>query len=314
MNLSLLSAALPAMLVAAGFQDAKGGPKDSPPESKVSVAKLAANESGRPWAKAIEVVSEHYAVRTDVPEQEAREAVADLERLYQAFTKAFGKVNRKERFVVYLFDKTPAYIDSISVKHPPQAKMKDVLGFYHSDEGIVHSQRADSAERTLNNRRHECTHQLLDAFTEEGKVNVKQPYHWVYEGVPAYLESMEVREGGEVFGNPTHFRFRNLIEFYQKDPKPIYLQSFAGLDQQNFAKWAPQSYFIAAGVVHFFFHGVGREEREKFKKFIVAVETGKASDDSFQKIMGKPISAYQDQWMDYLKNKLNAEHWEKTLK
>lgn len=280
--------------------------------SGADVKTVQQDESGNPWPNAVEMTTEHFILRTDLPEKDRQAMTDGLEELYKVFSQLFGQIKCNEKFLVYLFAAEATYKASIAKNHPDAVK-NPAFGFYSAKERISHFKFRGEIPSTIEALRHECGHQLFDADIRKGRVVTGKPFFWVHEGISCYLETMEKRGDRYIFGNTGHYLYKTMIEKGKDFAVALDIAKFSDLAQQEYLKGGTKNYIFAATLVHFFFHGTTKEEAAKFKKFILEVENANGSQKTFQEVMGKPINEYQQKWVDYIKD-LSAESWEESLK
>jgi tetratricopeptide (TPR) repeat protein len=148
----------------------------------------------------IELQSDHFLLRTDLPADDARRNIADMEQVRVALLGSGWHSNRDQRgrtIVVQLASRTE--LEEFARKGVEGFATADV---FHQPLIVIHAGE-DVLEQQL--FKHELTHIINKGFL------VSKP-RWVDEGIAAYLETLEIKRGrGQaVMGKPDSNRLAYL--------------------------------------------------------------------------------------------------------
>ena len=226
----------------------------------------------------IEVRSEHFLVRTDLAEDDARKAATDMELVRTALLGAGWHSNRepKERTAVVLVA-TQAELHEFA--------SKTLLGFatsnVYGEPFLAISADQDVLEQEL--FKHELTHIINEGFL------VSKP-RWVNEGIACYLEMLEIKRGGSaaVMGKPSLQR----LEFLQRRPVHSWSWVFSTGDDVLQAT-GDQGYAFetaAWALVHYFVDN----KPEQFDAYLTGlahgVESSRAFNQAFPNLREEQLS------------------------
>jgi tetratricopeptide (TPR) repeat protein len=147
-------------------------------------------DGGSPW-RVLE--SEHFTLKTDLPSQEAHEAIAYLERmraalLAAAWPEAHGRP--MEKLTVYVLGKSqdfenlfPSRLDGFFVRGNGELAI-----FIHGSPSTWSARTGDG--NSLSTVKHELAH-YLSAYSL-----IRQP-RWLGEGLAGFLQTLELSEDGK---------------------------------------------------------------------------------------------------------------------
>ncbi|OHB74437.1 MAG: hypothetical protein A2Z34_05130 [Planctomycetes bacterium RBG_16_59_8] len=277
----------------------------------VETKAISNDESGNAWPNAFSLASDHYILLTDLREEDRSKMIDGLEELYREHIRLYGEIRKKERLKVYLFQRDEDYKKSVARDHPEAVKNPG-FGFYSAKDRIAHFKYRGAIRETLEALRHEGTHQLFDVDRGTAKAILGTPFYWVHEGIACYFETLERREDRIVYGNVDHYLFKTMMEKGREFGEKLDIDSFSRMAQADFMKGSTRHYIYAATLVHFFFHGTDAGTSDKFRAFVIAVESGNGSAETFEKIMGKSVASFQSGWVEYVRT-LSREGWEKSI-
>jgi tetratricopeptide (TPR) repeat protein len=227
----------------------------------------------------LELRSEHFLVRTDLPEEDARKAVTDMELVRTALLGAGWHSSREPR-------SRTAVVLLASQAEMNEFGQKSLLGFASSnvfgEPFLAVSAAQDVLEQEL--FKHELTHVINEGFL------VSKP-RWVNEGIACYLEMLEIKRGGSaaVMGKPSLQRLAYLQRkpvhgwFWVLNTGDDVLQTTG---DQGFAfetaAWALVHYFVDT-------------KPEAFDAYLTSlahgVESSKAFNDAFPGLREEQLSA-----------------------
>jgi hypothetical protein len=251
------------------------------------------------WAEAWEVQGAHFHVRCNRTILTARSVLARAEEAYAAFHREIlGVVDpppAQKKLRVYDFatrEDMDAHVKEEHQGEPP----RDVAGWYTFGEDIAHF--GPVGERGLLSRddivRHECVHQIAaHAIPMKGWLNAR-PGFWAWEGVASYFESVEVRNGKILAGDPSHPRCALGIDEVEQ-ARTVGIADFVARDQKGLGKLYQQ----ATVMVHYFLNGEGGKHREKFIAYFKVVASGLCEKDTFETCFGEAPEAFEERWKAY---------------
>lgn len=256
------------------------------------------------WGEAWEIRGEHFAVRSNRSEAAAREVLALAESVLAAVHRELeGELDPpapKKLFAVYDFASRADLHAHLDAVHDGGGDHRASAGFFSSLDGASHFAPAGNgfglADADV--QRHEIAHQVCDAIWPPQGMLAERPHFWAWEGVAAYFESTEVRDGKILTGSRRHPRIaiaRNALE----DGRTLPLDEFVTLDGEG----VKGRYNQAASLVSYFLQADGGKRREAFLKYLRVVASGKAEAGTFEKAFGCKAGAFQEGWEAWVKEK-----------
>ncbi len=256
------------------------------------------------WAEAWEIRGEHFAVRSNRSEAAAREVLALAESVFAAVHRELeGELDApapKKPFAVYDFAARADLLAHLDAVHDGGADHRASAGFFSSLDGASHFAPAGEgfglADADV--QRHEIAHQVCDAMWPPQGMLAERPHFWAWEGVAAYFESTEVRDGKVLTGSRRHPRIaiaRNALD----EGRTLPLDEFVLLDGDG----VKGRYNQAASLVSYFLNAEGGKRREAFLKYLKVVATGKAEAGTFEKAFGCKAGAFQAGWEAWVREK-----------
>lgn len=252
------------------------------------------------WADAWELHSPHFTVRSNRGLGPARSVLALADRVHAAFMRdVMGVVDAPpvaRRFLVLDFASQADLEAHLLEAHQGGAAPKGVPGFFTPGEAVHITVLPEGSALTREEViLHETCHAAASrAVPLEGWVN-SRPNYWVWEGVPAYFESTESRDGKILAGNTANIRLK-LAHDELKQGKFTPLEKFVQLDQEGLGK----QYQQAAGLVHFFLHGKGGKYREAFIAYFRIVATGLSDAGTFESVFDRAPGTFEAEWKEHV--------------
>jgi tetratricopeptide (TPR) repeat protein len=226
----------------------------------------------------LELRSEHFVVRTDLAEEDARKAVTDMELARTALMGAGWHSNREPKV-------RTAVVLLASQLELQEFATKSLGGFATSDvfdEPFL----AISAEDILAQGifKHELTHIINEGFL------VSKP-RWVNEGIACYLETLEIKRGGNTatMGKPSLER----LEYLRRKPVARWFTTIStGGDTLEITGEQGYAFETAAwALVHYFVDA----KPEAFDAYLTGlakgVDSGKAFSDAFPGLHEEELGA-----------------------
>ncbi|KAF0246517.1 MAG: hypothetical protein FD180_622 [Planctomycetota bacterium] len=254
------------------------------------------------WAEAWEVRGTHFAVRSNRSESAAREVLALAESVLAAvYRELEGKLDApapKKLLAVYDFATRADFLAHLDAAHDGGGDRRVSAGFFSSLDGASHFAPVGNGLGLADTdvERHEVAHQVCDAMWPPQGLLAQQPHFWAWEGVAAFFESTEVRDGKILVGSRQHPRIA-MARRALKDGLTLPLDEFVQLDGEGIKG----RYNQAASLVHFFMLSDGGKNRERFLKYLRVVASGKAEADSFEKCFGATPGKFQADWEAWVK-------------
>src|SRR5262245_45139284 len=172
-------------------------------------------QGGPPWT---ELWTPHFVLRTDLPESEAREMIAEFERIYTTFEDiAFPfEVKPKGRISTLVFRDEHEY---------KQIAPRNTRGFYRprgeDSDDFVPSVflYGDLTNQTRLSFQHELTHRFVHFYYP----NAPQ---WLNEGLAQYFSTITVEDGKAIVGKPLpHLLFQPGLTWAYEET-PVWRQTF----------------------------------------------------------------------------------------
>lgn len=210
----------------------------------------------------LEVQTEHFSLRTDLPPGDAREAAAELESLRAALLAAswHGQKLPVERTQV---------VELASERELREFAEKGYLGFVASDafeEPIMVVNASGDAQELL---KHELSHVITRGYL------VSKP-RWVDEGLACYFETLKLDGSGKFSVGALS---RNRMLFLQQFPVLDYASVFhTGREAETMDAQAGYAYETAAWlVVHFLID----TRAQQFDAFLNRLAQGEPADRAF---------------------------------
>ena len=231
-----------------------------------------------------------YIIYTDVPENDAKEAIIRMTKMayeYNDRTKGLfaGQINRKLPF--YLFNKKEDYLKASGVP--------DSAGIFTGHELMSSTFRDRDGEidrGTWHTVQHEGFHQFVDAVIG-GDIPT-----WVNEGLAEYFGEGIFTGDGMVIGmipNGRATRIKQLI-------KTGSFMSIPGMMKLSLEEWNSKlkvsNYDQAWSMVHFLAHAEKGKYQSAFAEFLQLVSKGKPWEQAWAKAFGS-VEGFEAQWKNY---------------
>lgn len=147
----------------------------------------------------LEIKSSHFALQTDLPEEDARERIAQFEQSYQALNQFAFPSNDPPRgqTTVVIFSRREDY-EEIA---PPHS-----MGFFRTfdiDQKPLIVMQGPSSDRTREILQHELTHRFVRHFAPRAPL-------WLNEGLAGFYETLQIKDSEMVIGKPSsRYRFES---------------------------------------------------------------------------------------------------------
>lgn len=256
----------------------------------------------RRWADAWEVAGPNFTVRSNHSIEAARAVLGWAEEMHAVLVRETAPVLRPpaktKPMPVFLFATKDDYDAHVREKHPGGVA-PSALGFYSNEDGAAHFWfRGDGGPSPLASVvRHECCHQVLDAWIPWKEEPTRQAGFWIYEGLARWFESVENRDGKLLAGNPRHPPFQSAKALVVSGRAA----SLAALVRMEQPEMSPH-YDTAAGATLFFMSAGDARYREKFLRYCRAVLAGEGDATPFEKAFGEAPEEFETAWREYLRS------------
>lgn len=249
------------------------------------------------WVDAQTAKSAHYELVSNLPRPRAQELLRQLELFYAWFHGAFAKdwrLHDLERLRVQCARTRAEYIEHLAkgstIQPPPQAFFStgdETLCL--CDEPLPGHARA---EQTLF---HEAGHQLL-TLAANFPPGTQDPHYWVFEALPCTFEGL-VEKGGKLVQLVEKGRSANM-KARLKAGKPM--KSLAELDAMTQQGFGVAEYDQGYTLAWFLLTAEGGKHRKGFLAFVQDVAFTRVRPDTFQKLLGRPIDAFEPAWREFV--------------
>ena len=254
------------------------------------------------WAEAWEARGAHFLVKSNRSEAAAREVLELAESVYAAVHRELcGEVDPpalKKLLSVYDFASRDDFLAHLDAAHDGGSTHRASPGFFSSLDGASHfAPIAGGTGFTPGDvARHEIAHQVCDALWPPQGMLAEHPHFWAWEGVAGYFESIEVRDGKILTGDPGHPRL-DVARRALEDGRTLPLEEFVQLDGEKLKG----RYNQAASLAHFFLRAGDGKQREAFLRYFRVVAGGKAEATTFEKAFGRKPGEFQGDWEDFVR-------------
>ncbi|MBI2921259.1 MAG: DUF1570 domain-containing protein [Planctomycetes bacterium] len=258
-------------------------------------------ERRKKWAEAWVVKGEHFEVTSNHSLEGATDLLARAEEMYGALMREFSGVVAPPKLdapMKIAYFATRADLDEHDrAAHPGRPYLTSWPGFFLADDKLCHiCPMAPHVITTIQDTvRHEGCHQVTYFMIPAIGDYTQRPCYWVIEGLAAYFETTEVRDGKILVGSPTHLRIRTAREEMAAG-KAVPLVELFRMNQSSTQPWYPQ----AAGVVHFFLNAADGKYHKAFCEFYRIVQEGTAGEDTFQKAFGRGPETFEKEWREWI--------------
>lgn len=233
----------------------------------------------------------HFALRTNLPLDEACNFALEFELFYVAFMEWF----RPELDLYEVVEPIAMHVHADNKSYPGGRGRK---GFFDPQANTVY---ADVSEGyALSILIHESTHGLLNATTARTKAALGSIPAWVHEGLADYMSSS--RQGAFA-----HARYSQAASgsFYfamhAAAPKPLAVQRVLSLSAPDYtlSPIMGLAYAQSFSLVHFCLHGGGGAYRARFFEFLRLCYKGKSSSTDFKSAMGIDMKPFEVEWLEW---------------
>ena len=243
------------------------------------------------FSNALELRTEHFLLKTNVPREEAVVVSQQLEAFHQWLSENFAgffdtPAELEKRFLtaqsrrrrshtpppmkILYFRTRNEYLAAIRDKVPPDIETN---GLYWQPTSTAYF-FSNSRTQGLDTVFHEATHQILDLHTRRARraaaralsIRTRQPVQewvlggsgdfWLIEGLACYFESLNFASETATVGNSEHVRVRAARVRLLRNNYYVPLRIFTRLGKDEFQHnpMRPRLYSQASGVVHFLMH------------------------------------------------------------
>jgi tetratricopeptide (TPR) repeat protein len=264
------------------------------------VDQLASVLRGPPWpgGSPMPITSNHYELRTDLPEKTAQEMLEVLERTHQEYVKLFPPPAGlpPTRGEVYIYATLATF--QINSELSMGQSADNALGYYHPGFKSVHLyQNPDQGGiETLDTLRHEGWHQYVDRF-------IPALPRWLNEGLAEYFGAMEIVDGKAVHKLQRQ-RLQTLRAFLARRGQMMSMQDLITSTTVQFMSNPSVSYGQAWSVVYMCMELHPDRYRDVLLAFIARIQAGETRELAYQASFGRiDLEAMQRDWTEAL-NKL----------
>lgn len=253
------------------------------------------------WEQAQVFVGERFRITCNAGRKEGLATLGWAEDTYRAFRREFRGLlafeTPAEGMTIFHFKDRADLDEHNRTAHGDRPGLKQAPGFFSNEDRVGHFFPVAATETTLEEIvHHETTHQLAYyAMPAKGNPTAK-PHFWAWEGLAAYFESLQNRDGKLVLGNPNQLRIRLCREAVAKGTHVPWREFVMGT-QQNMSGRYPQ----AATMVHFLMNARNGAYREKLAAYLRVVHEASAQPDTFETCFGAKPEAMEAEWLAYVK-------------
>lgn len=269
-----------------------------------------------------QIRTDHFLVTTNHSLEAGVELASELEAVYQLWRQLFagcylsesevrdlfaGKRQARGQskpFKVVYYRNRDEYVEALRSRQP---RIAETQGIYFDELGVSYFFASDDEEDVAARNAtlyHEAVHQMFHESLG-GKKNVGAKHNfWIVEGIAVYFESLQ-RESDQQFklGQPTAGRLpaaahRLFVDNYYVPLAE--LTALGKLDLQGRNDLAPL-YSQAAGLATFLMQYDGGRYREPLARYLQAVYSGKANDQTLAELCGVGYGELDRQYREYLR-------------
>ncbi|MBS0208149.1 MAG: hypothetical protein JSS27_04270 [Planctomycetes bacterium] len=239
------------------------------------------------------VVTEHFAIRTNSSLAEGARVARRLEELYRGWRQLFVlyyaseadvarwlaggpvKLGPPRRADVSLYRTRDEY-NAALVKDEPNISRS--TGYYRAEARRSFFYSAAPDEPTDDTAMiHEATHQLFSEWRHSRATVGEGANFWIVEGVACYLESLTEHDGYLTVGGRDSQRLVDAEHRLRGNQFYVPLAELTAMGREPFQRHAnlPQLYSQSAGLTHFLMHSGGGRYRDALVDYMIAIYTGR---------------------------------------
>ncbi len=256
------------------------------------------------WDSAWEVRGPNFAVRCNAGEAEGKSTLAWAEEVLRAFRREFNGMLPvrvpAEGMSIFHFKDRADLDEHIRTAHGDRPGPKKAPGFFTSEDKVGHFFPVSLAgsDQTLEDIiRHETTHQVAYYAMPAAQGNpTERPHFWAWEGLASYFETLQVRDGKLLLGNPAHVRIKLCRDLVAKNQHVPWKDFVQGAQAQMSGRY-PQ----AATMLAFFMNAKMGAYREKLVEYLKVVHEAKADAGSFDTAFGAAPESFEAEWIAWVK-------------
>ena len=233
------------------------------------------------------VITEHYAVRTNIGLKKTYWIASLLERMVKAYTDIFEKefglppvVEYASRRGVRVFSSKESYQQYRGAfSNAPSS----APGYYDIRyEEIVFSEKVKNIQKML---LHESFHHFLHCY-------VKKPPKWLNEGLAECFETMALdKEGRPILGRNSDF-----LPSLKKKIKKGEIKSLKKIISAH----KKFEYDESWGIAHFLMHSQSSKRRPLIGDYIKRLMQGENHIKAFEEVFGSDYSSLEKEWKRYI--------------
>ncbi|MFQ5506485.1 MAG: DUF1570 domain-containing protein, partial [Planctomycetota bacterium] len=236
------------------------------------------------WAKAWELRSEHYEVRSSSDLRATINTLLDLEFFYHYALSIFQKELELREVVKPM--KVALYRDQDQFPDIPRAS-----AYFKPGENILYTWMSERRRRPVG-LFHEATHSLLhNTIVDTSRSRGELP-GWLHEGPAVYMQG--VVSGGPP-GRPDYHEGRRLRRHFKtlaEARRPYKVHRVLNFRISDYHASTKQGLKYAQGYVlfHYMLHGEGEGYREAFFDYLREAVLGKGQASTFRKIFRSSLA------------------------
>ena len=251
------------------------------------------------FAKAWQIRTDHYLIKTNYSLERGVELGKALEDYYEFFNETFaGFFNTPEQltklfegtaksvrsdvkpYVVHYYRTREEYLDRLKIDFPNIAQTNGVYMTKGMTNGRVAHFYHDPNAKNEATLYHEATHQLFFESHNQDRPIGDAAHFWIIEGIACYMESFHSQDGVVTVGDPQYIRFAGArANLLAENSYYVPLRLFSGLGMREFQN-APEltkNYTQASGLARFFMHFDNGRYREALVTHLSQLYSGNNS-------------------------------------
>jgi len=252
-----------------------------------------------------EIITEHYILRTDLPESQIPPILKRLEamaREYQQRTRELSDASDHRRLPFHLYSDLERYTSA--------GGTRGSAGFYDGERLLAYVGRQMDA-RSWHTIQHEAFHQFLGA-----KLGHEIPI-WLNEGLAEYFGESLYTGDGFVSGLTPPWRMKRVKETIERGR----FSSLRELLELSHAQWNERleqhNYDMAWSVVQFLAHADNGRYQEGLLQYIRLASRGGDPLRTFEATIGSPEQvqrAWEDYWLDLSEQQVQVSYAEAAVR
>ncbi len=266
------------------------------------------------WQDAAEQRTKYYNLKTDLPEEQAREIAAHMDITFESYANLFSglKLRRITRLDVYVFNKQDDYMSVLQQKFKIDGSGSQGQCITRGNTiSLVGWKGQFSMDRLKALMQHEGFHQFASNFFPMLPT-------WCNEGLAEVFERGVLIDGKIVLGEVSLRDVQRLRDARDKGRfrslGAILTVPQSAWNQQLRSGTAGENYLQAWNVCHCFLFSEDSRYQSQFLAFLKGINQGAKWQESFVQAFGVPdLDAMNEVWLKYI-SRLSPVDYQKTIR